>query len=140
MDVCGLSKARPIVCNDSPAFHRRHTSARCATESSTYFPCVIDTTSEGRFISGGVASTYRMHLYKGRSQEKTHLLRLEFFLLLSPLDRASSVLTYRAMCSVARPCDSVGWVFSISGFHRFLATKPVSSETNKAERGQIWRP
>src|SRR4249920_2190467 len=44
MEVCGLSKARPIVCNDSPAFQRRHTSARCATESSTYFPCVINTT------------------------------------------------------------------------------------------------
>ena len=57
MDVCGLSKARPILCNDSPAFQRRHTSVRCATESSTYFPCVIDTTSEGRFISGGVASS-----------------------------------------------------------------------------------
>src|SRR5271154_3436852 len=78
--------------------------------------------------------------YKGRSQEKTHLLRPEFFLLLSPLDRASSVLTYRAMCSVAGPCDPVVGVFSASGFHRFLATKPVSSETNKAERGQIWRP
>src|SRR6267154_2174921 len=71
--------------------------------------------------------------YKSRSQEKTHLLRLEFFLLLSPLDRARSVLTCRAMCSVAGPCDPVGWVFSTSGFHRFLATKPVSSETSKAE-------
>jgi hypothetical protein len=39
--------------------------------------------------------------YKGRSQEKTLLLRLEFFLLRSPLDRARVVLTYRAMCSVA---------------------------------------
>ena len=48
--------------------------------------------------------------YKGRSQEKTHLLRPEFFLLLSPLDRASSVLTDRAMCSVAGPCDPVVWV------------------------------
>src|SRR5450755_1242697 len=72
--------------------------------------------------------------YKGRSQEKTHLLRLEFFLLLSPLDRARSVLTYRARCSVAGPCDPAVWVFSTSGFHRFFATKPVSSETNKAER------
>src|SRR5437899_6000546 len=72
--------------------------------------------------------------YKRRSQEKTHLLGLEFFLLLSPLDRARSVLTYRAMCSVAGQCDPVVWVFSASGFHRFLATKPVSSETNKAER------
>ncbi len=72
--------------------------------------------------------------YKGRSQEETHLLRLEFFLLRSPLDRARSVLTYRAMCSVAGHSDPVDWVFSTSGFHRFLATKPVSSETNKAER------
>ena len=78
--------------------------------------------------------------YKGRSQEKTHRLRLEDFLLLSPPDRASSVLTYRAMCSVAGQGDPVDWVFSTSGFHRFFATKPVSSETNKAERGQIWRP
>src|SRR6266478_6325029 len=78
--------------------------------------------------------------YKGRSQEKTHLLRLEFFLLLSPLDQASSVLTFRAMCTVAGPCDPVVWVFSTSGFHRFLATKPVSSETNKAERWSMWRP
>src|SRR5258706_8781240 len=72
--------------------------------------------------------------YKGRSQEETHLLRLEFFLLRSPLDRARSVLTYRAMCSVAGHSDPVDWVFSTSGFHRFLATKPVSSETSKAER------
>jgi len=70
--------------------------------------------------------------YKGRSQEKTPLLRLDFFLLRSPLDGARSVLTYRAMC----PVDSVvGFsLFSRSGFHRFLATKPVSSETSKAER------
>jgi hypothetical protein len=55
-------------------------------------------------------------------------------LLRSPLDRARKVLTYRAMCSVAGPCDPVVWVFSTSGFHRFLATKPVRSETNKAEQ------
>src|ERR1700747_922447 len=69
MDVCGLSKARPILCNDSPAFQRRHTSVRCATESSTYFPCGIDTTSAGRFISGGVASTYWMHRVYGACQD-----------------------------------------------------------------------
>jgi hypothetical protein len=70
--------------------------------------------------------------YKRRSQEKTHLPRLDFFLLLSPLDRASSVLTYRAMCSVSGRCGPAVWVFSTSGFHRFLATKPA--ETSKAER------
>jgi len=78
--------------------------------------------------------------YKGRSQEKTHLLRLNFFLLLSPLDRARSVLLFRALRSVAGQCNPVVWLFSTSGFHRFLATKPVSSETNKAERWSSWRP
>ena len=70
------------------------------------------------------------------SQEKTHLLRLEFFLLRSPLGRARSVLTYRAMCSVTVQGDPVVWVFSTSGFHRFFATKPVSSETSKQYGGQ----
>src|SRR5580704_4047125 len=78
--------------------------------------------------------------YKGRSQEKTLLLRPEFFLLLSPSDRARSVRTYRAMCSVAGHSGPALWVFSTSGFHRFLATKPVCSDTSKAERGQFWRP
>src|SRR5277367_1501929 len=49
MDVCGLSKARPIRCNDSPAFQRLHSSFRCAAESSTYFPWVIHTTFEQNF-------------------------------------------------------------------------------------------
>jgi hypothetical protein len=78
--------------------------------------------------------------YKGRSQEKTLLRWLEFFLLRSPPDRARCVLTYRAMCSVAGHGVPVVWVFSTSGFHRFLATKPVCSETNQAERSSIWRP
>src|SRR5437879_3928385 len=65
--------------------------------------------------------------YKGRSQEKTHLLRLKFFLLLSTLDRARSDLLFRALRSVAGQCNPVVWLFSTSGFHRFLATKPVSS-------------
>ena len=72
--------------------------------------------------------------YKGGSQEKTHLLRPEVFLLPSPLDRARSVLNFRAMDSGAGHNDPAVWVFSISGFHRFFATKPVSSETSKAER------
>jgi hypothetical protein len=78
--------------------------------------------------------------YKRRSQEKKHPLRLEIFLLRSPRDRTRSVLPYRAMCSVAGQCNPVVWVFSTSGFHLFFATKPVSSATSKAERGQIWRP
>ncbi len=48
------------------------------------------------------------------------------------------------MCSVAGPAGPAIWGSSASGFHRVLATKPVSSETSKAERwsggdhGSIW--
>src|SRR6201993_5637319 len=38
------------------------------------------------------------------------------------------------MCSVTGHVGPAVWVFSTSGFHRFFATKPVSSETSKAER------
>jgi integrase len=41
------------------------------------------------------------------------------------------------MCSVAGPAV---WVFPGGGFHRFFATKPISSEINKAERWSSWRP
>jgi hypothetical protein len=44
------------------------------------------------------------------------------------------------MCSAIGRCGPVVWVFSTSGFHRFFVTKPVSSETSKAERWSIWRP
>src|SRR6201987_376503 len=40
------------------------------------------------------------------------------------------------MCSVPEHGPG-GVVFSTSGFHCFLATRPVSSETSKAERGQV---
>jgi hypothetical protein len=73
--------------------------------------------------------------YKGRSPEKTPLQQLEFFLLRSPLNEAGSVLAFRAICSVAELRGPAVWGFSTSGFHRLLATKPVSSETSKAERG-----
>src|SRR5271155_3515905 len=49
MDVCGRSKARPITCNDSPAFHRLHSSVRCAAESATRLPWAIHTTFEQKF-------------------------------------------------------------------------------------------
>ena len=50
---------------------------------------------------------------------------------------AEYVLTARTRCSVAGQYGPAVWVFSTSGFHRFFATKPVSSETNKAERGRL---
>ena len=72
--------------------------------------------------------------YKGRSQEKTPLQRLAVFLFRSPLDCAGSVLTTRTRCSVTGQCGPAVGVFSTTGFHRLFATKPVSSETSKAER------
>jgi hypothetical protein len=81
-------------------------------------------------VTGNGASSEKF--YKGRSQEKAHLPRLEFFLLPSPLDRARSVLTSRAMDSGAGHCDPAVWIFPNRDFHRFFATKPVRSETNFA--------
>src|ERR1700730_1951727 len=49
MELCGLPKARPILCSDSPAFQWLHSSVRCAAESATRFPWVIHTTFEQRF-------------------------------------------------------------------------------------------
>jgi hypothetical protein len=75
--------------------------------------------------------------YKGGSQEKTHVLRPEFFLFPSPHERARSVLNFRAMDSGAGYCGPAVWVFSTSGFHRLFATKPVRSETSKQYGGQV---
>jgi hypothetical protein len=41
------------------------------------------------------------------------------------------------MCSIAGQGDPVVWVFSTSGFHRFFATRPVCSETNKQSGDQV---
>jgi hypothetical protein len=89
-----------------------------------------------RFVSSLTPDLF----YKRESQEKTPLHRLEVFFLCSPRDGAGSVLSCRTMCSVAGHFGAAIQVFSTSGFHCFFATKPVSSETSKAERGQIWRP
>src|SRR5258708_4321422 len=44
MDPWSLPKARPISCNDSPAFQRRHMSVLCSAESLSRLPCAINTT------------------------------------------------------------------------------------------------
>jgi hypothetical protein len=72
--------------------------------------------------------------YKGGSQEKTLLRRPEFFLLPSPGDRARAVLTFRAIdsaCGARWPSD-LGFFYQ--RFSSPVATKPISSETRKAER------
>lgn len=52
--------------------------------------------------------------YKVRSQEKTLLRRLKVFVLLTPLERAGSVLTSRTLCSVAGPFGPTNWVLLLA--------------------------
>ena len=94
---------------------------------------ILDATAamSARFCSS-LAATPDL-FYKRGSQEKTLLRRLDVFLLHSPLDGAGSVLNCRTRCSVTGRFGPAVWVFSTSGFHRFFATKPVRSETSKAE-------
>jgi len=62
MQLCGLSKARPISCSDSPAFQRLQTSRFSIAESPNRIPGLMPTPPlQRRFTSDGVASTYRMH-------------------------------------------------------------------------------
>ena len=44
MTTWSLPSARPIACNDCPAFQRLHISARCVAESFHRLACVINTT------------------------------------------------------------------------------------------------
>src|ERR1700678_916675 len=64
MQLCGLSKARPISCSDSPAFQRLQTSRFSIAESPNRIPGLMPTPPlQRRFTSDGVASTYRMHRF-----------------------------------------------------------------------------
>jgi hypothetical protein len=58
-----------------------------------------------------------------------------FLLDVQPTPLSRIVLAFRSVDSERYQHSSVAvWVFSTSGFHHLFATKPVSSETNKAER------
>src|SRR3984893_6524825 len=51
MDTWSLPKARPISCNDCPAFQRHHISVRWFTESFTRLRCAINTTFREKIYS-----------------------------------------------------------------------------------------
>src|ERR1700678_2682364 len=62
MQLCGLSKARPISCSDSPAVQRLQTSRFSIEESPSLIPRLMPTPPlQSRFTLDGVESTYRMH-------------------------------------------------------------------------------
>jgi hypothetical protein len=45
-----LPRARPISCNDSPAFQRRQMSVFCAAESPYRLPDLTNTTSKNKYL------------------------------------------------------------------------------------------
>src|SRR5580658_5377632 len=61
MQLCGLSKARPISCSDCPVFQRLQTSRFSIAESPNLIPRLMPTPPlQSRFTLDGVASTCRM--------------------------------------------------------------------------------
>jgi hypothetical protein len=73
-------------------------------------------------------------LFYKRSQEKNTSPVAGFVLAVQPTPLSKIVFAIRSLISgrYEQLCSALG--FSTSGSHRFFATKPVSSETNKAER------
>src|SRR5450759_1525452 len=51
MQTWSLPNARPISCNDCPAFQRFHMSVLCIAESLTRLACVINTTFREKIYS-----------------------------------------------------------------------------------------
>src|SRR6267154_1524424 len=51
METWSLPKARPISCNDCPAFQRLHMSVRWFAESFTRLTCVMNTTFREKIYS-----------------------------------------------------------------------------------------
>src|SRR5260370_22115013 len=75
MEECSLPKARPISCNDCPAFQRRHMSPFCAAESPNRFPWIINTTFENSVIPDGVYDPREPVWAFCRSEEHTSELQ-----------------------------------------------------------------
>ena len=90
MDVCGLPKARPIVCNDCRAFQRHHTSVSCAAENPARFRGTINTTfdrqgaaaalglSTGLDVQGGAALALAIAGDNAQSQRQAEDLSKRF--------------------------------------------------------------
>ena len=75
--------------------------------------------------------------YKRKSQEKHFALRRKFsdFPACS-IERGCFLPSAPTARFVAQPGVAV-WTFSVSGFHRVVATKPIRSETDKQTGCQV---
>jgi hypothetical protein len=74
--------------------------------------------------------------HKG-SQEKNTFPVAGVFLAVQPAPWSRIVSAFRSADSGRYDIGVALLVFSTSGFHRFLATKPVRSETNKQQGCQV---
>jgi hypothetical protein len=90
--------------------------------------------SANRKLSGLDGGIRPVKFYKKESQEKNVSHGWNFSCFAAHLNEQDSVLTGHTVCSVAGHLGPAIGVFSTSGFHRSIATKPVSSETSKPER------
>ncbi len=87
MQLCGLSKARPISCSDCPAFHRLQTSRFSIAESPNRCPALMPTPPlHSRLTSDGVASTRRMHRVYQAADATSSKNRFTLLILKSPAD------------------------------------------------------
>src|ERR1700722_2766648 len=72
--------------------------------------------------------------YKRESQEKYFSHRRNFSCFPAPVNERWCFAPSAPFARfVAQPIAAV-WIFSISGFHRVVATKPIRSETDKQNR------
>src|ERR1700682_4175158 len=69
--------------------------------------------------------------YKRKSQEKHFALRRKFSDFPAPVNERGWFWSSAPSARFVAQASAAVWTFSVSGFHRVVATKPIRSETNK---------
>src|SRR5260370_32385594 len=121
MDTWSLPKARPISCNDCPAFQRDHMSVRWFAENFTRLPCGINTTFREKIYSrwccidrlswqslSVTAIRGLPHSSGPTSRDRIHLFR--FYPKTLWLTWVRQVRWVHAVNSSAKNVQRVGWI------------------------------
>src|ERR1700694_1342502 len=75
--------------------------------------------------------------YKRKSQEKHFALRRKFSDFPAPVNERGWFWSSAPSARFVAQSSAAVWTFSVSGFHRVVATKPIRSETNKQTGCQV---
>ena len=75
--------------------------------------------------------------YKRKSQEKHFALRRKFSDFPAPVNERGWFWSSAPSARFVAESSAAVWTFSVSGFHRVVATKPIRSETNKQTGCQV---